>query len=87
MKLTGQALANKYAEVYAQHVSKESGVPASKCNIWATYIGGGWIEICGSGVPARRDMQTQYPSGWTLLDKKRSSYVRNYITKQTEVEA
>lgn len=84
MKLTGQKLADRYAEVYASEVTKVSGIEARKY-IWATYIGGGWVELRGESVPSHKDLREVYPNGWSLLDRKRSSVVRNYIsTKETQ---
>ena len=78
--LKGQALADKYVELYTQFVSIVSGFPANKCNIWATYKGGGWIELRGENVPARREMQAECPNGWSLCDVKRSGDVRATLT-------
>jgi hypothetical protein len=71
-KLTGNALAKEYARTH----------PLSEANpgkVWATYEGGGWIELRGEGLKPHPDLAGQYPNGWSMLDRVRSGEARRRI--------
>lgn len=70
-KLTGQKLADVYGYRYACELQKLADV-SQVPTIHARYIGGGWIEIYGSGLPPHKDLRAVYPNGWTLWAKVRS---------------
>lgn len=78
MILTGQKLADTYAQVYARELESITGKP-TQGKVWAHDLGGGWIELRGESLPAHPKLQKQYPNGWGLLAKKRYGYVRKYI--------
>ena len=79
--LRGQKLADAYARAYAKELQQDTS-PRHMPNVWATYLGGGWIELRGECLPANRALKHLYPCGWSLLDRKRSSYVRTYLDNQ-----
>ena len=72
MKLTGQSLANEYAKVLTRKL---------KGKVWCTYLGGGWIEMRGDGLPSHPDLRSQYPHGWSLLDRVRSGKARQAVAE------
>lgn len=68
-RLTGEALAKAYASAH----------PLSEMNpgkVWATYEGGGWIELRGESLEACPAMKAQCPNGWSLLHRIRSGDAR-----------
>jgi hypothetical protein len=67
--LRGEKLAKAYA---ASHPLQEM----NPGKVWATYEGGGWIELRGEGLAACPAMQAQCPNGWSLLHKVRSGKAR-----------
>jgi len=70
--LTGQRLADTLALAHPLSVENPGKVRA-------TYIGGGWIEISGSGLKPHPDLADQFPNGWSLLDRMRASRAREII--------
>lgn len=79
-KLTGQKLADVYGYRYACELKKLADV-SQVPTIYARYIGGGWIEIHGSGLPPHKDLRAIYPNGWTLSAKVRSKKARQYVVE------
>lgn len=67
-RLTGQALADAYAATY-RHLGK----------VWASYDGGGWITLRGEKLKPHPSMAAQYPNGWSLMDRVRTSKARERI--------
>jgi hypothetical protein len=70
--LTGAALAKEYARTH----------PLSEQNpgkVWASYEGGGWIELRGEGLRSHPDLAHIYKNGWSLLHRVRSSAARAEI--------
>lgn len=68
-RLAGEALAKAYAAAH----------PLSEMNpgkVWATYEGGGWIELRGESLEACPAMKAQCPNGWSLLHLVRSGEAR-----------
>ena len=70
--LTGQRLADALALVHPLCVDNPG-------KILVTYVGGGWIEMSGSGLKPHPDLANQYPNGWSLLDRMRASRAREII--------
>ena len=68
-KLTGQRLATEYARRHP--LSEKNPGKVSGC-----YVGGGWIEISGSGLEPHPDMAFFYPNGWSLYSRLRSGEAR-----------
>ena len=77
-KLTGQKLADVYGYRYACNLQKVADVDQVP-TIYARYLGGGWIEIHGGGLPPRKDLREIYPNGWSLYAKVRSGEAKRYI--------
>ncbi len=78
VKLAGQKLADVYGYRYAcelQRVAEVDHLP----RIYTRYLGGGWIEIHGGGLPSHKDLREMYPNGWTLYAKVRSKEARQYV--------
>ena len=80
VKLTGQKLADVYGYRYACELQKLACVQSIP-RIYARYLGGGWIEIYGSGLPPHKDLRAIYPNGWTLSAKVRSKKARQYVVE------
>jgi len=70
--LTGQRLADALALAHPLCVENPG-------KIRVTYLGGGWIEISGSGLKPHPDLADQFPNGWSLLDRMRASRAREII--------
>lgn len=77
-RLTGQKLADVYGYRYAVELQKVAEVETVP-TIYSRYLGGGWIEIHGSGLPPHKDLRELYPNGWCLGAKVRSKYAREYV--------
>jgi hypothetical protein len=77
--LTKQALADAYAEAYRLDVERVSGEAVPHGVIGARDLGGGWIEIYGSGIPPHKDLRAMYPNGWCLGDTIRYGKARTFI--------
>ena len=70
--LTGQRLANVLALAHPLCVDNPG-------KITVTYIGGGWIEMSGIELKPHPDLASQYPKGWSLYDRMRTSRAREII--------
>ena len=80
VKLVGQKLADVYGNRYAQDLQKVADVETLP-TIYTRYLGGGWIEIHGNGLPSHKNLREMYPNGWCLLNKVRSKQAREYVKR------
>ena len=64
--LRGQALAEAYAATFSRYGG----------TISASYDEGGWITVHGTGLKPHPDLAAQYPNGWEMLHRVRSSRAR-----------
>lgn len=67
-RLTAEQLAKAVAQTYA-YLGK----------VCATYDGGGWIVITGNNLEPHPDMKDQYPHGWSLFERIRTSEARRRL--------
>ena len=79
-KLTGQKLADVYGNRYAQNLQRVADVETLP-TIYARYIGGGWIELSGDGLPPHKDLRALYPNNWGLHAKVRSKKAREFVRR------
>ena len=73
-KLNSHQLAEAYSALLKQKFPVEHGG-----QVWATYIGGGWIEMQGTRLAAKPSLRVQFPNGWELLDRIRCADARKEL--------
>jgi hypothetical protein len=73
-KLNSHQLAEAYSILLRRRFPVESGG-----QVWASYVGGGWIEMRGTKLAAKPSLRGQFPNGWELLDRIRCRDARKEL--------
>lgn len=81
-QLSGQALADAVAKRYREHLRAIADEHGDDGHLYASYNGGGWIELGGSNLPCHRELREVYKNGWSLLYVQRSSHWREWLSKE-----